>query len=160
MVETNIILGLIRNDKEFRKGFMQKAKDIYADVISFIANPNCTCKKRVVAYIEENKDAIDSYYQEYSNSIEPEQLSKTLELIAEDSKQKNNTKEATKVPNNKQRLNDVRGEVVEIEPNPFEYKEVIETAKKEKWFYRGLSVTETIKVENEVEKPVWLIFFY
>lgn len=180
MVETNIILGLIRHDKDFRKGFMQKARDIYADIISFIANPNCTCRKRVVAYIEENKESVNTFFEEYKARASSSDFNKLLELINNE-EQKTNTIEVKKedlpknIPESLKKAineppikhndksvtrNDVRGEVIEIEPNPFEYKDVIETAKKENWFYTGLSVLETIRVENEVEKPVWLIFFF
>jgi hypothetical protein len=56
---------------------------------------------------------------------------------------------------------DVIGEVVEIEPNPDKYKQLMATAR-EKWFYNGLNVLETIKTnpKDGSERIVWLIFFY
>jgi hypothetical protein len=172
MVETNIILGLIRHNKDFRKGFMQKARDIYADIISFIANPNCTCRKRIVKYVEENKENVNEYYEEFKQTVKGEDFEKLIELIKQSEKKNtkevviekkdlpDNLKKSLTEPVNRTRRTDVRGEVVEISLNPFDYKDVIETGKKENWYYRGLTVVETIRVENEIEKPVWLIFFY
>ena len=159
MVETNIILGLISHDKDFRKGFMQKARDIYADIISFIANPNCTCRKRVVSFIEENKESINTFYEDFIKDKSDEEINNIIKSIDKPKEVKKESPSIDK-PNPKKEKNDVRGEVIEIEPNPFEYKEVIQTAIKEDWVYKGINIVETIKVENEVEKPVWLIFFY
>jgi hypothetical protein len=56
---------------------------------------------------------------------------------------------------------DVIGDVVEIEPNPDKYNELMSYAR-EHWFYNGLSVLETIKADQEtsVDRVVWLVFFY
>lgn len=181
MVDTKVVLGLIRFDKQFRKGFMAKAREIYADIISFVANPNCTCKKRVEEYINNNLPAIDKYYQEWFVLTPKEVSDKLLEQIEEESKVKEvvkpvkekDVKKGEPLPeevpkklkdaifNKKQEnINDVRGEVLEIAPDPMAYKEAILTGKKEGWDYTGLTVLETFKEVNGKEQAVWLVMFY
>lgn len=185
MVDVNNVLGLIRYDKQFRKGFMAKAKEIYADIISFVSNPNCTCRKRISKYIIDNKGPVDKYYQDWIESTPKDVSEKLLEQIAEEAKQiqERSIKPPqpeqdllpesvpTKVEDNTQPrynnqhiprrvLKDVSGDVLEIEPDPMAYKEAILTGRKEGWRYRGLTVLETFKEVDGKEKAVWLIMFY
>jgi hypothetical protein len=56
---------------------------------------------------------------------------------------------------------DVIGDIVELEPTPDKYNELMSYAR-EHWFYNGLNVLETVKADPEthVEKIVWLVLFY
>jgi hypothetical protein len=56
----------------------------------------------------------------------------------------------------KYRIN-VIGEVIELEPIPQVYKDMILTSIKEGWVYNGLSIVETF---DRDKKKIWMAFFY
>lgn len=179
-METKHVLTMIREIPDFRKQFISKAREIYSDIISFVANPKCTCRRRISKFIEQNKTAIENFYTEFKNNCdvsikqqiknieEPntnndektQNIAKSRENILKERREMREKRERNIPSNHSFNINSVVGEVIEIEPDPMNYKEVLGTAKTEKWFYNGISVLETFKEEEDEEKPIWLLFFY
>jgi hypothetical protein len=173
------ILDLILSNDSFAKELSERNPKIDADIISFKLNPNCTCKSKIVRHLEENSSEIEFSNQwisshMFSNNTTPieitsgtpikvsfpSELSKEEQERLKKEKQRMVLKSA--LPQSEwKNFKDVIGEVVEIAPNPNKYKELL-TVAREKWFYNGLNVIETVKTNPSTgeENIVWLVFFY
>lgn len=191
--QVKFIMELIRSNKSFRKVIMSEAKEIYADIVSFTSNANCSCKKRVGAWIQKNSVKVEEIFQKFKNDENFEEDIPIKEIKEEAQKQlekevkkeiKNTSLEKTKnegkvkAQGTTKHVSDINtideeidqsnprfgmkvaGQVIEIEPDPENYKSLIKTSQKEMWIYKGLSMMETYKMEGGEEKTVWLVFFY
>lgn len=161
------ILHLIETNEQFAHTLGARNSKIEADIISFRLNPNCSCKSKIIKYLEDNKEEQEFVLQWIQNSQkasmqQPQVDTQKLESI---NKMMNERARMVLKPTLPQpewsKYKDVVGEVVEIDPNPDKYKEMM-TIAREKWFYNGLNVTETLKTDPTTgnEKVVWLVFFY
>lgn len=137
-MESAELLKAITRNGGFSKDMISTFPSIEADVYSFSANPNCSCKNRLLNHINSNIDKVRELYKNNSNG---------LSLPVE--------KEAELPSMSGQSMS---GQVVEIESNPTRYKNLIEYLSKAGKTYKGLTVTT---VTNEATgKEVWLVFFY
>lgn len=191
--QVKFIMDLIRSNKSFRKVIMNEAKEIYADIVSFTSNANCSCKKRVGAWIQKNSVKVEEIFQKFKKDENfgedipikelkeesQKQLEKEVKKEIRDTslektknegkiKAEGTIKHVSEINNNSEEVIQdnsrfgmkVAGQVVEIEPDPENYKSLIKTSQKEMWIYKGLSMMETYKMEGGEEKTVWLVFFY
>ena len=119
-----IILRMLTDDETFRKEFIDNAPSITSDVVAYVNDSTNT----------EAKTVIEDYIKGHSNAIR---------RFAHDYNRKSQTKRNHKI---------VMGDVVEISQDPMEYKQLIDTAQKEGWRYKGLTVM--------TNKDKWLVFFF
>ena len=160
MYSVHHFLEGITKDKKFSDFVINKRKEIEADVRSFRADPNCSCKNRLKKFYESNKSLCDLDMDLYSenNGINFNDFVKIEQEI------NNNYKNLLKTnlpPNEWHKYKDVIGEIVEISPDPNEYKRIM-TIAREEWLYNGLNILETVKLDPQTseEKVVWLLLFY
>lgn len=175
--QTKYIMDLFRSDENFKVAFMQICDEIKKDAISFAANPNCNCKRRVGKWIQTNSEKVIEVFNafkeefKFEGEIPEKQLKPAAEKIIKTANQGHKKSEGTvkHIADIVEEADDidksrfgmkVAGEVVELDPDPEAYKALLETAQKEMWIYKGLSVMETYKLVDGTETTVWLVFFY
>jgi hypothetical protein len=61
-----IVLELLFN-KKFKNELQAFTPEIYADIESFISNPNCTCKNKIEVYVIKNKEKISIFVNNFLN---------------------------------------------------------------------------------------------
>jgi hypothetical protein len=161
-IDIQHVLYLLKTDEEFSKNLYKRNPQLESDIISFRLNPECDCKSNIVKYLEncdlKEHEFINQWIKELPSRHERMQQDTLNSLMSERARMAlKHTLPQLEWKNYK----DVIGEVVEIEPNPDKYKEMMSIAR-EKWFYNGLNVTETLKTDPTTgnEKVVWLVFFY
>lgn len=150
---------LIKNEK-FSEYVINNYSDIEADIRSYRLDPNCTCKHKIVKYFESNKDLITNSLQTWISDTKTDLKSFLPNEDNDDSKHRNVLKPS--LPASEwSKYKDVIGEIVEIRPDPNEYKRIISTAREE-WLYNGINILETIKFDPQTkqESVVWLLLFY
>jgi hypothetical protein len=158
------ILNYISSDEVFSKKLVEKYSALEADVTSFRLNPNCSCKSRIRKFLTDNKDTLeffDNWVKE--NNIKLPEIKPpgpSPEMIKQQEEKKRTVLKTSLPQQEWKNYKDVIGEVVEIEPDPNKYKQLI-TIAREKWLYNGLNVIETAKKDSEGnDKIVWLVFFH
>lgn len=152
-----LFLLLISTFKDnFYKNYEDELYPIYAEIISFIDNPQCSCKIKIAHYIEdhyleiyklirnwiENYKNYDFYDEKYDNILS--QFFKTIEkknlLTIQEQKFKG-------LPNTKIG-NYMLGKVVTIEDTPEEFNNLILYLKENNYYYNHMSV---IKDNNKIK---------
>ncbi len=126
-----LALKLIQTNEAFREDFLKIAGSIYADVISFTANSNCSCRGKVVRFIVDNqvvvKNMLSSWESKEGNDITPLLSEAEQEFVS--------------------KVNEVRldGRVFHIEKTEQAYNELIKSISPagQKALFRGLSVLDT-----------------
>lgn len=120
----------------------EKIPEIYADIVSSINNPNCSCRNRVYSYFSSNFDACKNLFLEiFENNIISENELETIKEMVE-----------SYMPQLNNRYEDYSGKVVEIDNNVEEYSSFIKNLKESGNFYQGISVIEN---NNKLK-----LFFY
>ena len=221
--------NLIQRSPEFASHIKIKYPELVPDVVSFVLNPNCSCKKKLIKFsrrnnVQLNKDinrwldsnqdlninleavfkneSIQENVKRREMDLTPDQvefLKKRKEIVEQKRQKKKQEEVAKAVPTpapaapvqsteilpehldakkdaekmrqitakqkprpKPQDMRDMAGEVVELEPDPANYKELITHCKANHWRYKGLSVVETEKYDEEKDQTlvVWLVFFY
>ena len=61
-----IVLELLFN-KKFKNELQAFTPEIYADIESFVSNPNCTCKNKIEVYAIKNKQKISIFVNNFLN---------------------------------------------------------------------------------------------
>jgi len=64
---SKIVLELLFN-KQFKIKFQAVSTEIYADIESFVINPNCTCRNKIEAYCIKNKDKVTVFLNDFINN--------------------------------------------------------------------------------------------
>jgi len=66
-----LVLTLITTFDDFRSNFQNTFLQTHADVESFKVNPNCSCKYRIIDFIEKNRNDvflyIENWHKNHSN---------------------------------------------------------------------------------------------
>lgn len=132
-MESTDLLNSIPTNEGFARDLITAFPSIEADVYSFRSNQNCSCKNRLLKHINSNIDRVTELY-------------------------KKNSTDSESIPQKQDQLVNMSGQVVEIEPNPMKYKNLIEYMNKNGKTYKGLTVMDSTNAETG--KDVWLVFFY
>lgn len=159
-ISVDVFLMLLLKNEKFSNYIINNCQEIEADIRSYRQDPNCSCKHKISKYFEKNKDIVHVSLQNWLN--ENKQTLSDLTGLEEDLSEldKRNILKPSLPKKEWNKYKDVIGEVIEILPDPEEYKKVISIAR-EKWFYNGLNILETIKLDNSgIESTVWLLLFY
>jgi hypothetical protein len=125
---------LIREQKTYADLLLKNCPAIAADIVTYQANPNCSCRKKIEDYINSNREIVKQVYAQFL-SENPTYVPEKLE-------------------------ENIAGRVIEIDADPIKYKKMIDFLAEAKQTYKGLSVMDVVKEENGVSKTVWIVFFY
>jgi hypothetical protein len=150
--ELTIILELVPREESWYIHFRKEHPTIGEDLDSFRVNKQCSCRKRLIQYINNNELKVRETYSVWKNN-NPDIIKNHIELALINKKERdfNSFVEPT----------DISGQVVEIFPDPSAYKSFMDHAKKSNWVYKGMNIMETIKQNDDgKEEVVWLLFFY
>jgi predicted regulator of amino acid metabolism with ACT domain len=144
---------LIKNQK-FSEHVINTYPDIEADVRSYRLDPNCSCRHKIAKYFNENRDKIIATLLEWIESTK-------IVLSLDDDEKARGVLKPTLPTSEWSKYKDVIGEIVEIAPDPNEYKRIISIARAE-WLYNGINILETVKFDPQTkqESVVWLLLFY
>lgn len=126
-------LHLIRNNQFFYKTMLSACPDIYADIVSYKADPNCVCKSKIIHRISESEDSVRIYHLILKFILENKDI---VDLSIFQSPTENF----------------MPGKRVIIDDSDVAYNELISTAIEKEWTFTGLSV---VPRNNKLE-----IFFY
>lgn len=149
-------LALLRKNDKFSEYAINNYPEIEADVRSYKRDPNCSCRHKLGKFFEVNKDKILVSMKEW--------IDDTLQSFIDDfplEDTQRNILKTTLPPEEQVKFKDVIGDIVEITPDPNEYKRIISIAR-EQWLYNGINILETVKFDPQTkqESVVWLLLFY
>lgn len=154
-----LFLDIIRTNDKYREDFIAAAPDTKADVISFYDNPNCNCRRKIVDYVDKNRDSqpVKDFFAKWKPQIANLfiDVNPNLGAVVKPTNNGVMTVEAVNESAPKSTTTPVKlmaGHVVEIPAEPNEYKNLLEHGSKDKWVYRGLTVLP--------KDDKWLVFFY
>lgn len=147
---------LIKNEK-FSEYIINNYPILEADIRSYRSNPNCSCRQKITKYFNENEEAISQSIRLWA----VETLTDLRTIITSPDISHLNVLKPTLPSHEWSKYKDVIGEIVEIPPDPNEYKKIISVARSE-WLYNGINILETVKFDPETKKEsvVWLLLFY
>lgn len=156
------ILLLIRDDKSFREKLSTVAPMIKDKIYTYFSNPNCTCKKNILEWLDKNipqaidlitefKTQLDTVKKKQIDILNKNQATQQNRTIANIPGAPINPQQQSTLPQNIK-----SGETVLIDPSPEAYKQLFDRIRAEKWIFRGLNVLPC-EVENEQK---WCILFF
>jgi hypothetical protein len=141
----NVFIYLVETSESIKNLVVldfEKIPEIYADIVSSINNPNCSCRNRVHSYFSSNFDACKNLFLElFQNNIISENDLETVKEMVE-----------SYIPQLNNRYEDYSGKVVEINNSAEDYSKFIKNLKESYNFYQGISI-----IEN---KDKLKLFFY
>jgi hypothetical protein len=155
----NFLALLIKNEK-YSEYAINTYPVLEADIRSYRLDPNCTCKHKLIRYFESNKDTINADFKLWIGS-EKVNIESILPDPSNDASNHRNVLKTSLSASEQSKYKDVIGEIVEIRPDPNEYKRIISVAREE-WLYNGINILETVKFDSQTkqESVVWLLLFY
>lgn len=151
-----ILKNLFSNSEETKQDVFKKFEvfqEIYADVISSESNPNCSCKNRVIHFFAQNPEKISKLLFDLINKNQITDL--TSQNIIENIKSQinfYNQNQSTEILSKNNFQIDISGQIWDIEDSPKQYALAMQSIKKRRLVYKGLSV---IKENNRLK-----LFFY
>ena len=157
-INTETFLELVRTEKTIRQRIVKHDMSITQTIYSYVNDPNCTCKKDLIEWILKNNTFVESLVEEMWDIIKSKIPQDPVAIdILDKSKATKPTSTPTKVTSENKPISKIlMGEVHEIEPDPDQYKLLIQQSLNEGWLYRGVNVVPVVKDG----KDVWLVFFY
>ena len=149
-------LSLLTKSQEFSEHVINNYPEIAADVRSFREDPDCSCKHIIAKFFNNNEEKIMKNAEAWSGFSK---LSSYLKSPKDNSYR--NVLKSTLSVEEQANYTDVIGEIIEIAPDPNEYKRIISIAR-ENWLYNGINILETVKFDPQTKKEsvVWLLLFY
>lgn len=140
-----ICMALLPINEEFKEDFLKIAADIYADVISYSSNANCSCRSKVWSWIMKNtkitKDLLIEFYSKHPEIIDP--------LIVDIMQARQINKMPTvEIIHNE----DIKGKSFIIDANNTAYEKFMLDIKSKNYNYKGLQVIP--------QNDKWIILFY
>lgn len=171
-IELNKILWLIRENKKFLEYFSQ-IKEIESDLFSFMANKECSCRKNIEKFIEENIPLINKLISHWKEKVTDWEII-IEEGIKNESKESKDLKERIKKTIHKPTIEEkhimgknkdgisrnLQGVMVEMGAVAQNYKEMIEFGEKNKWRYNGVCVVNSVTKKGKKPYLIYRNFFY
>jgi hypothetical protein len=153
-------LALILKNEKYSEYAIKKYDVIEADIRSYRQDPNCTCKHKLIRFFECHQDDITEDLKLWVGS-EKVNIESSLSEDSKDTNKHRNVLKPSLPASEWSKYKDVIGEIVEIRPDPNEYKRIISIAREE-WLYNGINILETVKFDQQTkqESVVWLLLFY
>jgi hypothetical protein len=114
----------------------KKYENIMADVASSLKNPNCTCRTRFGNFIADNIEECSNIFLEIVKKQEETGLDEILNV------KKIAVEKAKEMIKSIGAENDFHGKIIKIKNDPVVFYEKIQTLKKYKAIYNGISIIE------------------
>lgn len=144
-----IFLVLLKTYKEnFYKSFENEIYSIYADIISFINNPQCSCRVKIAAYVESNYFEIyrlvEDWFKNYNDHNDKDNHKILLEFFdrLQEKNDKNKKFEQFQGEPSEAIGNYMLGKVVTISDTPEEFNKLIIYLKENDYYYNHMSVVK------------------
>lgn len=156
-ITDKIFQEILTKNEKFSEYIINKYPILEADIRSYRLNPNCSCRTKITNYFNENQKDICESIRLWAVETFTDLGSF---IVSPDLNHLNVLK--TNLPSLEWiKYKDMIGEIVEILPDPNEYKKIISVARSE-WLYNGINILETVKFDPETKKEsvVWLLLFY
>lgn len=150
-------LELISADRNFRALLIKHDDNLMEDIYKYVENPKCgNCINKLSTYANQNIDFINTIIK--SHTADPAALTiPPAPVIAPVIPEKVTVPEQARAKPQVMTPLKVAGEVYEIDADPNQFKELIETSQSQRWIFRGLNILEKV---NSDGKKVWMVFFY
>jgi hypothetical protein len=142
----------------FKESFYKSAENIltaiYADMVTLSNSPNCSCRGKVIKYINHNSDQVFDFVHNWINTNNENTINKFFEFLFKeiDSQHIKNKYFANLDLKTKR----IVGNVLIIEDEPTEYRKVIEYIQKESFEYKDFKLFNLI----ENDKKYLKFYFY
>lgn len=155
---SNLFLYLLSHLQNlFYEKYEKDFYEIYADIISFIKNPNCSCKSKIINYVKNNRKNVKKIIFEWISLTEfnentHNKIVKILNKINFEIDSYNKYLKYQGEPGEESIINSMVGKVVSIENTPDSYYDFIQYLKTNNFHFSGLNV---IEIENKLK-----IYFY
>lgn len=155
---SNLFLYLLSHLQNlFYEKYEKDFYEIYADIISFIKNPNCSCKSKIINYVKNNRKNVKKIIFEWISLTEfnentHNKIVKILNKINFEIDSYNKYLKYQGEPEEESIINSMVGKVVSIENTPDSYYDFIQYLKTNNFHFSGLNV---IEIENKLK-----IYFY
>jgi predicted transcriptional regulator len=155
---SNLFLYLLSHLQEaFYQKYEKDFYEIYADIISFIKNPNCSCRTKIIHYVDENQQQIKDIILNWLsttefNSSDENKIIKILNKINIEIASHQTYLRYKGEPSNDAVGHSMIGKVVKIDNTPEAYNHFINHLHLNHFYYNGLSMLE--------EQDKLKIYFY
>jgi hypothetical protein len=153
-ITADLFKTLILKSNNFVDYIINNYPELEADIKSYRLDVNCSCRHKITKFFEFNIRSMTTHITKWLSE------NPTVGLISTELSHRNVLK--TSLPVSEQdKYKDVIGDIVEIAPDPMEYKKIIAIAREE-WLYNGINILETVKLDPQTKKEsvVWLLLFY
>lgn len=140
-----LLLGAVK--KDFYGDFEDKVYPIYADIISFIDNPKCSCRTKIANYIEIHYNEFYVLLEHwFQNRNFTEYENKILTGFFQRLKEKNIEIDQSKKFRGEPSLSFagyMSGKIVSIDDTPEEFNNLINYLKENNFYYNHMSVVKS-----------------
>lgn len=152
---TFVFLNLLSNFKEkFYFGAENIIPAIYAEMVTLSTSPNCTCRSKVIKYIDHNIDQIFNFILNWVNSMDENIISEFFTFLFNEIESQNI--KAKYFRNIDLKTKRMAGNVLIIEDDPAEYRKVIDYLQKENFEYKDFNLFSLIDGDKKYLK----FYFY
>jgi hypothetical protein len=77
-----VVLQLLSKNQEFKPKFELFAPEVYAEIQTFVVNPNCSCRGKIAEYSRNNSEKcinfINSFLTETNSSVNLEEINNSV----------------------------------------------------------------------------------
>lgn len=145
---SNLFLYLLSHLQNIFYGQYEKNfYEIYADIISFIKNPNCSCRSKIIHYVKNNKEEIQKIILEWLSTTNFDnnthnKIIKIFNKIDLEIESFNTYLKYKGEPKDEALGKSMIGKVVIIDNTPESYYNFINYLHINNFFYSGLNIVE------------------
>lgn len=134
-----IFLNLLTNFKDkFYAGSENIIPAIYVEMVTLSNSPNCSCRSKVIKYINNNLDQIFEFMVNWINRTEESILSEFFDFLFNEIDSQNI--KARYFQHLDLKTKRMAGNVLVIEDDPVEYRKVIDFLQKENFEYKDFNL--------------------
>jgi hypothetical protein len=152
---TFVFLNLLTNFKEkFYTGAENIIPAIYAEMVTLSTSPNCSCRTKVIKYVDHNVDQIFDFIINWVNATEENIINEFFTFLLSEIDSQNI--KARYFQNIDLKTKRMAGNVLIIEDDPIEYRKVIDFLQKENFEYKDFNLFSLIDGDKKYLK----FYFY
>lgn len=150
-----IFLNLLTNFKEkFYTGSENIIPAIYSEMVTLSNSPNCSCRSKVIKYINHNLNQIFEFMINWINLTEESVISEFFDFLFKEIESQ--TIKARYFQHLDLKTKRMAGNVLVIEDDPVEYRKVIDYLQKENFEYKDFNLFSLIDGDKKYLK----FYFY
>jgi hypothetical protein len=155
---SNLFLYLLSHlQNSFYDKYEKDLYEIYADIISFIKNPNCSCRTKIIHYVQDNQQKIKDIVLDWlsTTDFDPSDQNKIIKVLNKVEVEINSHKTYLQYkgePKEDGIGKSMIGKIVKIINSPESYYNFINHLHINRFYYNGLNILE--------EEDKLKIYFY